>query len=121
MNTIALPIFIPLLLILILLVVRQSRAAQWISVAGSAILLVLSVFLLNELKTGKIFSLNMGGWEAPFGISLVLDVFSALMLVVSSLIMFALAIYSVYFMEGEHGSNRFYVFFFHCKLSPNGI
>ncbi|HSH19443.1 MAG TPA: proton-conducting transporter membrane subunit [Draconibacterium sp.] len=120
MNAIALPIFIPFLLILVLLVVRNSRAAEWISVAGSALLLVISAVLFVALKDTGIYTLNMGSWKAPFGITLVLDYFSGLMLVVSSLIVFSLSIYSVYFMEGGHRSNKFYVFFFSLTMGING-
>ena len=120
MNAIALPIFIPFLLILVLLVVRNSRAAEWISVAGSALLLVISVVLFLALKDTGIYTLNMGAWKAPFGITLVLDYFSGLMLVVSSLIVFSLSIYSIYFMEGGHRSNKFYVFFFSLTMGVNG-
>jgi len=120
MNTIALPIFIPFLLILILLAVRNSRAAQWISVFGSLLLFVVSLFLFISLKDTKIITLNMGAWEAPFGISLVLDYFSGLMLVTASLIVFCLSVYSIYFMEGEHRNNKFYVFFFSLTMGVNG-
>lgn len=120
MNAIALPIFIPFLLILILVVVRNSRAAQWISVFGSLSLFVVSLFLFISLKDTKIFTLNMGAWEAPFGISLVLDYFSGLMLVTASLIVFCLSIYSIYFMDGEHRNNKFYVFFFSLTMGVNG-
>lgn len=120
MNSIALPIFIPFLLILVLLVVRNSRAAQWLSIVGSAVLLFVAVSLFISLKEFGILTLNMGSWEAPFGISLVLDYFSGLMLVVSSLIIFAVSIFAMFFMEGEHRSNRFYVFFFSLTMGING-
>jgi len=120
MNAIALPIFIPFLLILILLLVRNSRAAEWISVSGSAVLLIVSVVLVMDLKDNGILTLNMGSWIAPYGISLVLDYFSGLMLVVSSLIVFALSLYSRYFKDDEHRSNKFYVFFFSLTMGING-
>ncbi len=120
MNVIALPIFVPLLLILILLVVKQTRWAQWISILGSTVLLFISIILFSGLKDTGIQTLNMGNWNAPFGISLVLDYFSALMLVVSSLIMFALSVYSVYFMGEEQKVNKFYLFFFSLTMGING-
>ena len=120
MNAIVLPIIIPLALILVLILVRHARTAQWISVLGSAILFVLSICLFASLKTRGISSLNVGSWDAPFGISLVLDYFSALMLVTSAFIVFCLSIYSIYFMDGEHRNNKFYVFFFSLTMGVNG-
>lgn len=120
MNAIALPIFIPFLLILILILVKQNRLAQWIGVAGSALLLFVSFYLFSELKNIGIITLNMGNWKAPFGITLVLDYFSGLMLVVSSLIIFVISIYAIYFMDGEHRTNKFYVFFFSLTMGING-
>jgi multicomponent Na+:H+ antiporter subunit D len=102
------------------MLVRSARAAQWLSVLGSAGLLVVSVLLFTGLKNTGISALNVGSWDAPFGISLVLDYFSALMLITSAFIVFCLSIYSIYFMEGEHRSNRFYVFFFSLTMGVNG-
>lgn len=120
MNVIALPIFIPLVLILILIIVRHDRLAQGIGVAGSGLLLLVAAFLFLKLEKHGIISLNMGGWMSPFGISLVLDYFSGLMLLVSSLIVFSVSIYSIYFMEGGHSNNKFYVFFFSLAMGMNG-
>ena len=50
MNAIALPIFIPFLLILVLVAVRNSRIAQCITVFGSALLLVVSLYLFSSLN-----------------------------------------------------------------------
>lgn len=120
MNAIVLPILIPFVLILVLILIRNTSAAQWISVLGSALLLVVSVYLLTGLKIQGISSLNIGSWDAPFGISLVLDYFSALMLITSSFIVFCLSVYSIYFMEGEHRNTKFYVFFFSLTMGVNG-
>ena len=120
MNAIALPIFIPFILILVLVAVRNTRVAQMISVLGSTLLFVVSLYLFVSLKDTKIFTLNMGSWEAPFGISLVLDYFSGLMLVTASLIVLCLSVYTIYFMDGEHRSNKFYVIFFSLTMGVNG-
>lgn len=120
MNEIVLPIIVPLALILVLMLVRHVRAAQWISVLGSLLLLVVSVFLFASLKNSGIKTLNVGSWNAPFGISLVLDYFSAMMLITAAFILFCLSIYSIYFMDGEHRDNKFYVFFFSLTMGING-
>lgn len=120
MNSIVLPIIIPFALILVLMLVRHARFAQWTSVLGSALLLGVSLFLFGSIQRHGISSLNVGSWDAPFGISLVLDYFSALMLITASFIVFCLSIYSIYFMEGKHRHNKFYVFFFSLTMGVNG-
>ena len=84
MTAIALPILIPFVLIIILIIVRSNILAKWIGVLGSALLCIVSVYLFTLLKDQGVISLNMGGWEAPFGITLVIDYLSSLMLIVSS-------------------------------------
>ncbi len=120
MNAIVLPILIPFALIPVLILIGHNRIAQWISVLGSALLLVVSIYLFASLEPKGISSLNIGSWDAPFGISLVLDYFSALMLVTSAFIVFCLSIYSVWFMDGEHRNTKFYVFFFTLTMGVNG-
>ncbi|WP_439185217.1 proton-conducting transporter transmembrane domain-containing protein [Carboxylicivirga taeanensis] len=73
-----------------------------------------------QVRAQGILTLNMGGWQAPMGITLVIDHLSALMLIVSALIVLAISIYSVYFMPGSHQSSRFYVFFFALTMGVNG-
>ena len=36
------------------------------------------------------------------------------------LIIFAISVFAIYFMEGEHHSNKFYVFFFSLTMGVNG-
>lgn len=120
MNAIALPIFLPFLFMLILLLVKSNRLAQWIGVLGSAALLTVSIYIFFQLDSHGVITLNMGGWQAPFGIALVVDYLSGLMLVVSSLITFAISIYAINFMHGEHKTTKFYVFFFSLTMGVNG-
>lgn len=120
MPVVAFPILIPFVLIVILITVRSNILAKWIGVLGSALLCVVSVYLFSLLKDQGIFTLNMGGWKAPFGITLVIDYLSSLMLIVSSLIVFAISIYAIYYMESEHKHTRFYVFFYSLTMGVNG-
>jgi len=120
MNAIVLPVIVPFALMLLLIIVRNSRLAQYISVVGSTILLGISIWLFRHLTLKGISSLNIGSWDAPFGISFVLDYFSGLMLITASIIIFALTVYSIYFMEGTHRDNKFYVFLFSLTMGVSG-
>ncbi len=120
MSLAALPILIPLVLILFLIIIRSNTVARWTGIVGSAIILMVPLILLFELKDEEIIYLNMGGWEAPFGISLVVDYLSVIMLLTASLIVLAIAIFSLKFIEEEHRHTRFYVFFFSLIMGVNG-
>jgi multicomponent Na+:H+ antiporter subunit D len=64
--------------------------------------------------------LYVGGWEAPFGITLVVDYLSALMLTISSFIVFTISIYSWRFVKKDWRYSKFYVFFFTLVMGVNG-
>ena len=116
----ALPILIPFLLIIIMILVRSEQLSRWLSVAGSFVLLIVSVFTLISLKDKGILVIHMGGWKAPFGITLVIDYLSSIMLIISSLIVLAISIYAISFLETQHRNSKFYVFFFSLVMGING-
>jgi len=117
---VALPILIPFSLIISLLVFRSDKLARWIGILGSGLLILLSVYLFILVQQHGVVALQMGGWEAPFGITLVVDYLSALMLIVSSLIIFSIAVYAHRFLPEEIRPNRFFVFFFGLTMGLNG-
>ena len=71
------------------------QAARWVSVAGSAALLVVSLALMAEVWAVGPIAAQMGGWGAPFGITLVADVLGAVMVVITGLSGLAVALYAV--------------------------
>jgi len=120
MAAIAFPILFPFLLILVFVVIKPNRIAQFISVLGGAVLLGLSLFLFIQVKEHGILTLDMGSWSAPMGITLVVDYFSVIMLIVASFIVFAISIFGIGFMQGTHKINKFYIFFFALVMGVNG-
>lgn len=119
-SFVALPILIPFALIISLLMFRSDRLASWIGILGSGFLIVLSVYLFKLVQQHGVIALQMGGWEAPFGITLVVDYLSALMLIVSAIIIFSIAIYALRFLPDTIGLNRFFIFFFGLTMGLNG-
>jgi multicomponent K+:H+ antiporter subunit D len=65
---------------------RRARLEQAISLAATGTLLLLSLLLLRSAATGATSVYRPGDWPAPFGIVLLLDRLSALMLVATSLV-----------------------------------
>ncbi len=90
-----LPIFIPLVTAAACLLAWRSRRVQrTFSVAGAFLLLAASAALLYRVRTQGIQVLQAGNWPAPFGISLVADLFSAMMILVAGILAAAVAVYS---------------------------
>ncbi len=94
-TLIVLPLVIPLLTaILCLLAGRRRRLQRWLSVLSAAALLAASSALLFKVSGHGIQVAHVGNWPAPYGITLVVDLFSATMLVLAGLIGLAVAVYS---------------------------
>ncbi|TNF44449.1 MAG: Na+/H+ antiporter subunit D [Bacteroidetes bacterium] len=120
MTIVALPILIPFVLAISLLVFRTPKTCRWVGAFGSFAIFVVSVMLFTQLKTDGILILNVGGWDAPFGIVLVVDYLSALMLMVSSLILIAVSLFAIRFLPDDIPLPRFYFFFFTLTMGMNG-
>ena len=120
MSVIALLILFPLFMIILLLFVGNRNIAGFISIAASFILLIISVYLFFLVEKYGVITLQAGGWKAPFGISLVLDYFSAILLNISSLIVFAISIYVFRINKRVSYKAKFYIFFFSIIMGVNG-
>jgi len=120
MTIVALPILIPFVLAISLLIFRTPKTCRWVGPLGSFAIFVVSLMLFSRLKTDGILTLNLGGWDAPFGIVLVVDYLSALMLIVSSLILIAVSLFAIRFLPDEIPLPRFYFFFFTLAMGMNG-
>ena len=95
-----LPILLPLFTaILMLLVWRRTAWKRWLGVVGTAGLLIAGITLLMTVWQEGIFAIQVGNWAAPFGITLVADLLSALMVVLIGLVGVAAAIYALASVE----------------------
>ena len=108
-----LPILIPLLFMILHLVIRKYRYVGIMAVAGSVLLLASAVFILVRVMHAGILTAVAGGWDAPFGISIVVDPMSALFLLITAIIVLAIAVYALKFPEGKIYLPKFYFLLFH--------
>ena len=76
------------------LLIRHSRAQRTVSIAVLSVTLLLECWLLASVWDGGTAAVNIGGWLPPWGIVMVVDQFSSLMLVVSSSVSLAVLIYA---------------------------
>ncbi|PAU72914.1 monovalent cation/H+ antiporter subunit D [Vreelandella alkaliphila] len=105
-HLIVLPVVLPLVAGILLLYQRQGlvRYKRTVSVVASILLLFVSIALVNQAASGDITYYALGDWQPPFGVVLVLDRLSALMVLVTAI----LAVGAVIFACGgddEKGSN----------------
>ena len=86
---IVLPILIPLTTAILTLLLWNYRFWQRIlNMVGAGFHLVATSSLLMLVRQNGIQAVQIGNWSAPFGITLVADLFSAIMLVLTGIILF---------------------------------
>jgi multicomponent K+:H+ antiporter subunit D len=87
-HLIVAPILLPSIVAALTLLGRRRtlRIARGISVAACIALLIVAAVLFGRAVDGTIFVYAVGDWAAPFGIVLVLDRLSAMMLLLSALL-----------------------------------
>lgn len=98
---IILPLIIPLLTGISALI-RYRKARRTVVLAGMFINMLVCLLILFQLRDGGIYVSQMGGHPAPYGISIVVDTLSAILLAVTSIIAFAITLYS----QGTIDANR---------------
>ncbi|MCW1248911.1 Na+/H+ antiporter subunit D [Acaricomes phytoseiuli] len=76
------------------LLIRHRRAQQTVSISVLTATLILEILLLAEVWNGGTLAVQLGGWTPPWGLVLVVDQFSALMLVVSTAVGLAVLLYA---------------------------
>ena len=104
-----LPIVLPLGTAVLALLVWRSRTAQrWISLLGTAGLLAACLALLARVWQAGIQAVQVGGWPAPFGITLVADHLSAALLAVAALVALAVNVYAVAAIDADRVRFGFY-------------
>jgi multicomponent Na+:H+ antiporter subunit D len=118
---IVLPILIPLATAVASLVLwRFGRAQRWLAVGGTGALLAAAVALLAGVWTQGIHAVQAGGWGAPFGISLVADHLSAIMVLVTAVLALATAVYSLGETSRAHGAFGYHALFQVLLVGVNG-
>ncbi|GAB5447957.1 Na+/H+ antiporter subunit D [Gymnodinialimonas sp.] len=91
----AAPIIIPFATAVLAFLFRHGPEGRWLSVLGSAALLIASIILMIDVWDQGVVAAQMGNWPAPFGITLVADLLSAVMVVITGITGLAVAIYAL--------------------------
>jgi len=123
MNLIPLFIAIPLgvAFILALLGKLKEVVSDLLAALSTLSLAILSFVLIGQLKTHGIFVYIVGKWTPPWGINLVLDGLSLLMLIIINTVAFLVIIYSVSYMKKFTAKSRYYALFILMLAGMNGV
>jgi multicomponent Na+:H+ antiporter subunit D len=89
---------------------KKDGFAAWLSTAATTLLLVMSVICFLNLD-GRTLVYEMGRWPAPFGIILVLDAFSAVMLVIVLTVALTSLIFSISYLHSIGRDWKYYALF----------
>jgi multicomponent Na+:H+ antiporter subunit D len=95
-ELVTLPLLIPLTAAAASLVAwGRHRVQLAVAVGGSGALLVAAVALLLAVERNGPLVVYVGSWPAPFGIVLVADIFSAIMVLLAAIVGFVIVLYSI--------------------------
>lgn len=120
-NIVILPLLVPVIAGLIMIIFpkkiyfqRMLSIIVMLAVGGT------SIVLIKQIKTEGIQVLQAGGWEAPFGISLVADMFSALLVLSTSIVSLFCLLYAFRSIGHEREQHYFYPLFLFLITGVNG-
>ncbi|PPA70003.1 Na+/H+ antiporter subunit D [Jeotgalibacillus proteolyticus] len=120
-NLPLLPILIPLLAAVILMLFPKHIAAQRvISIVTAIATIIASAVLVAAVKQNGILTVNLGSWPAPYGIPLVSDMLSALLVLTTSIIVLFVLWYAIYYSDREYESYFFYISVLFLLVGLNG-
>ena len=105
------PLVIPFITAVIAFILRNSPANRWVSVVGSVLALVAAAVLMVSVLKEGVVAAQMSNWSAPFGITLVADYLSAVMVVITAITGLATTVYALGEIPEETEKLGFYALF----------
>lgn len=99
------------------LATRGHSAPALISAIGT---FATALTLVIMTAGGKVFALHVGNWPAPYGVVLVVDGFSALMLAVCTLVLIASLIFSITTLSSRYRRRHLFPLLCTLGLGANG-
>jgi len=107
--TLLLPLWILIAaFVLCILFWKYYKVQRAIAIGACSLFCFSAVLLLADVIENGIQVVQVGSWPAPFGITLVADLLSAAMVMISSLVAFAVTIYSTQELSIQHKKYGFY-------------
>lgn len=122
-NLIVLPIVIPMLTAILCMFLqgRDIRLQRILAGASALASIVLSLYIFSRVIDGEtVLVFTASGWAAPFGIVLAADMFSAIMLLMVSIVSAACLYFAFVTLDKEREENYFYPVWFCIMMGVNG-
>ncbi|HZK43545.1 MAG TPA: Na+/H+ antiporter subunit D, partial [Syntrophomonadaceae bacterium] len=120
-NLVILPIIIPLITGLILVILRkQIRLHKILTLLAIAAITVVSIFLMHHITIKGVQTLQLGNWPAPFGITMVADMFAVLLVLTTSIVGFCCILYAFNSIGQERENFYFYPLVLFLITGVNG-
>ncbi|EZH65052.1 monovalent cation/H+ antiporter subunit D [Bacillaceae bacterium JMAK1] len=110
-NIIILLLLIPLLTGVLLIFLRNRISAQrWLSILSLLAVGVIAAIIIQRVLNEGTMTLNLGGWEPPYGIVLVADMFAMLLVFTTVIVGICCLLYGFRTIGEERERYYFYTF-----------
>ncbi len=121
-NLPLLPVLIPLLTGIALFAFRRDvKFLRLFSMGGAFLTLGVSLFLFLQVsRTGEMSVFCAGGWSPPFGIVMTVDLFSAIMLLMSSVLSLCCLYFGMFTLHPEKEKHEYYPLWQFLMVGTNG-
>lgn len=120
-NLLLFPVLIPMLFAAILLFFPKNISLQrTIAAIGAAATLIAGLFLLFKVAADGIQAVTLGSWDAPFGITMVSDLLSVLLVLTATIITLFVIFYSIPTIGIEREKSFYYPAVLFLLLGVNG-
>lgn len=115
------PIVIPALAaILMMFMPKRVQLQRAMALGALVITAIVSLFLVHTVSMEGIQTLNLGNWQAPFGITLVSDMLSALLVTTSTLLTLFIVWFAVHYFSDSYEGNYLYISMLFLLVGVNG-
>ncbi len=119
-DHIILPVLIPLVTGIITLLVRNQRVKRAVTLVGVSLGLAYAIYLLTLVwQQGRVFT-AVGNWPPPYGIVLVVDLWSAIMLLLAALMGWVVLLYTFATLDAARERHNFYTLYALMLMGVNG-
>ncbi|MGI6451681.1 MAG: Na+/H+ antiporter subunit D [Desulfitobacteriia bacterium] len=120
-NLVVLPIVVPVIVGMAMVIFRNIIwLHRLLSLLTTAFIGIVAVFLLNQIKLTGVQTLYLGGWKAPFGITLAADMFAVLLVLVTAIVTFCCLCYAFSSLGSEREKYYFYPLTLFLLAGVNG-
>ncbi|MCB9137468.1 MAG: hypothetical protein H6642_03875 [Caldilineaceae bacterium] len=126
-NLLAAPVALPLIFAALMLSISRwgrygsLRLQQWLTGIALSGNLMVALLLLAYTLTGERLVLQMGAWPAPYGITVLADTLSALMLTVGSILALCILPFAAATLDLHREQLGFYPLMLILMMGVNGV